>query len=81
VSNDDLSTPSGAKLARRPDTTTTLEHDPDSGCDCPLQTGSICAAKQRGPILTALTPLEGPAPAWCPLRAGPVTVRRKERAT
>jgi hypothetical protein len=62
--------------------TTTLEHDPDSGCDeCPLMEhdGHVawCQAgeRHRGVVMYI------PAPAWCPLRAGPVTVRRKERAT
>jgi hypothetical protein len=60
---------------------TTLEHDPDSGCrTCPLSftwgRGTLsCASGGRD------TTDERPAPAWCPLRAGPVTVRRKERET
>jgi hypothetical protein len=65
------------------DTGTTLEHDPDSGCGgCPF-----CYERNDYGDLACSVDAHGwldddgekPAPAWCPLRAGPVTVRAKEK--
>ena len=57
---------------------TTLEHDPDSGClRCPLD--NIAREAWCDVSRQLVDDHHGPAPDWCPLRAGPVTVRRKEQ--
>jgi hypothetical protein len=63
-----------------------LEHDPDDGCgDCPLLLGDASCGMYTHPWNCGATgglvehdvEERSPAPAWCPLRAGAVTVRKK----
>lgn len=60
--------------------TTYLEHDPDGGCNtCPLlrswgDPGEPTRWCMGGECDAALT--GEPAPRWCPLRCGPVVVRK-----
>ena len=60
-----------------------LTHDPESGCEeCPLVRCHIgyemsdwyCAALEAEPDV--LMSSVAPAPEWCPLRVGPVTVAK-----
>lgn len=59
--------------------TTIITHDPDEGCAaCPFgyreRTWWCAALPTHKPAGNGV----GPAPSWCPLRSGPVVVRRKE---
>jgi hypothetical protein len=64
------------------DAGTVLEHDPDAGCwRCPLSSHDNIAretwcdaGRRQAPDSASVV---RPAPDWCPLRRGPVTVRRK----
>ena len=55
---------------------TVLEHDPERGCQrCPI-------SKHDATLLRHIAQDERrPAPAWCPLRSGPVTVRVPSKAS
>jgi hypothetical protein len=65
------------------DAGTVLEHDPDAGCaGCPYRhcdyegwLAVFCGAAEGRDVESS--GLAVPAPDWCPLRRGPVTVRRK----
>lgn len=69
-----------------------IEHDPDEGCrPCRFGSHEMGTSVNGGPCVNVVCAIaqrssqrdwgddDGPAPTWCPLRTGPVTVRRPSR--